>query len=204
VSVRGAPAHDGAIFPLSETGGTVSALGVERFVSHLWPRERLNHDFYDLSQIRHGWQGRPTVLASNIIYSHRVHGMSDDGIVKATVAELAEFCPHSTQATLRHARVHPIPMAIPCPTPGFEQLRPGSATAWSGLVLAGDWMRTGLPCTMESAAKSGYMAAETVLRARGKPVSLAIDMRNCDGIAGAVRSGAVWWRRWRRWRHRPY
>jgi squalene-associated FAD-dependent desaturase len=177
-------------------------LAIERFVSHLWSRERLNYDFYDLCQIRHGWQRRPTVLASNIIYSHRVHGMSDEAIVKATLAELAEFCPHSSQATLRHARVHRIPMAIPCPTPGFEQLRPAGATGWPGLVLAGDWMQTGLPCTMESAAKSGYMAAETVLRARGKRVSLALDMRNYDGIAGAVRSGARWWRGWRQRRAR--
>ncbi|MDB5950949.1 MAG: amine oxidase [Massilia sp.] len=170
-------------------------LGVERFVSHLWTRERLNYDFYDLCQIRHGWQGRPTVIASNIIYSHRVHGMTDDDIIRATVAELAEFCPHSTQAALRHARVHRIPMAIPCPTPGFEQLRPASRTKWPGLVLAGDWMQTSLPCTMESAAKSGYMAAETVLQAAGKHVALALDARNYDGIAGAVRNGAVWWRK---------
>jgi uncharacterized protein with NAD-binding domain and iron-sulfur cluster len=173
-------------------------LGIERFVSHLWTRERLNYDFYDLCQIRHGWQGRPTVLASNIIYSHRVDGMTDDEIVKATLAELAEFCPQSRHAFLRHARVHRIPLAIPCPTPGFEQLRPGSATSWAGLVLAGDWLRTGLPCTMESAAKSGYMAAETVLQARGKRVALALDARNYDGIAGAVRSGARWWRHLRR------
>ncbi|MDB5949614.1 MAG: amine oxidase, partial [Massilia sp.] len=170
------------------------ALGVERFVSHLWSRERLNYDFYDLCQIRHGWQGRPTVVASNIIYSHRVHGMSDHEIIKATVDEFAEFCPQSRNACLAHARVHRIPLAIPCPTPGFEALRPASATSWPGLVLAGDWMRTSLPCTMESAAKSGYMAAETVLQAAGKRVSLALDARNYDGIAGAVRRGAVWWR----------
>lgn len=167
------------------------ALHTERFFAHLWSPSRLNYDFYDLCQIRHGWQGRPTIIASNIIYSHRAHGMSDAEIVRATVEEIAEFAPLAAQARVVHADVHRVPMAIPCPTVGFERKRPLAASPMPGLVLAGDWTRTRMPCTMESAVKSGYLAAEAVLAAQGQPVKLAIPARPYDGIAGLVRGMAA-------------
>jgi len=159
----------------------------ERFVSHLWSPRRLNYDFYDLSRIRRGWEGRPSVVASNIIYSHRAHSLSDDEVIAATVRELAEFAPAAARATLVHARVHRIPMAIPCPVPGSERRRPLPRTDVPGLFVAGDWLRTGLPCTMESAVAGGWMAAEEVLADHGIGVRLALPKRPYDGIAGLVR-----------------
>jgi 15-cis-phytoene desaturase len=162
-------------------------IGMERFVSHLYGPERLNYDFYDLTQIRKGWSGRPTVSASNIIYSHRAAGMDDGEIVAATVRELAEFAPQAAQAKVRHARVHRIPMAIPCPTVGFERMRPGAGTQAGGLLLAGDWTQTHLPCSMESAVKSGFTAAEQVLASLGRPARLALQPRPYDGLGAVVR-----------------
>ena len=37
------------------------------------------------------------------------------------------------------------------------------------LFLAGDWTRSGWPATMEGAVRSGYLAAEAVARASGRP-----------------------------------
>ena len=45
-------------------------------------------------------------------------------------------------------------------TPEQNALRPCAETQWSNLVLAGDWIATGLPATLESAVRSGYRAAE--------------------------------------------
>ncbi len=45
--------------------------------------------------------------------------------------------------------------------------RPGRETALGGLFLAGDWIDTGLPGTIESAVLSGHRAASSILRARG-------------------------------------
>jgi squalene-associated FAD-dependent desaturase len=163
-------------------------LQTERFFSHLWSPRRLNYDFYDLCQIRHGWQGRPTVIASNIIYSHRAHGMSDEDIVRETVGELAEFAPLAAQAKVVHADIHRIPMAIPCATVGFERKRPQARPPVAGLILAGDWTHTSMPCTMEGAVKSGFTAAGEVLADRGQDLQLAIPSRTYDGIAGMVRS----------------
>lgn len=45
--------------------------------------------------------------------------------------------------------------------------RPGTRTEIANLFLAGDWTDTGLPATIEGAVKSGRLAAEAVLKARG-------------------------------------
>ena len=49
--------------------------------------------------------------------------------------------------------------ATPRQTPAFERLRPGAATRFENLVLAGDWVEPGLPCTLEAAIASGRHAA---------------------------------------------
>ncbi len=46
--------------------------------------------------------------------------------------------------------------------PAQDALRPGPATSWRNLVLAGDWTNTGLPATIEGAIRSGNRAAELV------------------------------------------
>jgi hydroxysqualene dehydroxylase len=48
-------------------------------------------------------------------------------------------------------------------TPEQDRKRPGAATSWRNLVLAGDWTNTGLPATIEGAIRSGYRAADTIL-----------------------------------------
>jgi uncharacterized protein with NAD-binding domain and iron-sulfur cluster len=52
-------------------------------------------------------------------------------------------------------------------TPDVERLRPAAATAIPNLVLAGDWVQTGLPATIESAVVSGARAAEVAAAALG-------------------------------------
>jgi hypothetical protein len=49
-------------------------------------------------------------------------------------------------------------------TPAQDLKRPGAATAWRNLVLAGDWTDTGLPATIEGAIRSGNRAAELIAR----------------------------------------
>ncbi len=45
--------------------------------------------------------------------------------------------------------------------PGLR--RPGAATPWPGLLLAGDWTDTGYPAVLEGAVRSGLKAADTIL-----------------------------------------
>ena len=48
-------------------------------------------------------------------------------------------------------------------TPGENAKRPPPRTKWRNLFLAGDWTATGLPATLESAARSGHRAADLVM-----------------------------------------
>lgn len=52
-------------------------------------------------------------------------------------------------------------------TPGQDALRPGPRTRWRNLFLAGDWIQTGLPATIEGALRSGDGAARLAL---GQPL----------------------------------
>jgi squalene-associated FAD-dependent desaturase len=47
-------------------------------------------------------------------------------------------------------------------TPEQNAKRPGAKTRWDNLILAGDWIDTGLPSTIEGAIRSGQRAAESL------------------------------------------
>ena len=47
-------------------------------------------------------------------------------------------------------------------TPAQNARRPDPRTQWANVVLAGDWVQTGLPATIEGAVRSGYKAASIV------------------------------------------
>jgi uncharacterized protein with NAD-binding domain and iron-sulfur cluster len=52
-------------------------------------------------------------------------------------------------------------------TPEQDALRPSPRTRWANLFLAGDWVQTGLPATIEGALRSGDGAARLAL---GRPL----------------------------------
>ena len=147
----------------------------------------LNCDFYDLSNIHRGWEQRPSVITSNIIYSRRAAAMSDEAVIEATVDEIADFLPQASMERVDHWVVNRIPMAIHCPFPGTERKRPPVKTPVENLWIAGDWTRTGLPSSMESACMSGWMVAEDVLRSMGSlGHQLAVEHRDVEGMTGLV------------------
>ncbi len=51
-------------------------------------------------------------------------------------------------------------------TPEQNARRPGAATRWPNLILAGDWTATGLPATIEGSVRSGHTAAALALQSR--------------------------------------
>jgi uncharacterized protein with NAD-binding domain and iron-sulfur cluster len=50
------------------------------------------------------------------------------------------------------------------------------------MYLAGDWTDTGWPATMEGAVRSGYLAAEAVLRTAGTPRAILQPDLEPDGL----------------------
>jgi hypothetical protein len=158
-------------------------IGVRSFWARAYSRSDLNCDFYDLANIYDGWQDRPSLIASNIIDARRLDSLSDDDIVIRSLCELRENIRSAQDAQVLHSAVHRIPMAIPLPNVRAEQLRPDPATPVSGLFLAGDWIRTALPASIESACYSGWRAAELVLADVGRPEKFAVDSPELDTMA---------------------
>ncbi|TFZ05979.1 FAD-dependent oxidoreductase [Ramlibacter henchirensis] len=160
----------------------------ERFWARTWTPQGLNTDFYDLARIRTSLSGEPSVIAANAIGPMARGDWPDDRIVEHTIGEVKEFAPLARQARVVHARVHRTAMAIPQPRPGTEALRPRNATPVEGLWLAGDWTDTSLPFSMESAARSGALAAEAVLETTGHPQTLSIAAPDTRGFVRLFRA----------------
>ena len=93
-------------------------------------------------------------------------------IIDQTMADLESLLPAVRQARLRKAVVVKEGRATFAPRPGCDALRPGPSSPLSNFSIAGDWVQTGWPATMESAVRSGYLAAEVLLRTRGVPTPI--------------------------------
>jgi squalene-associated FAD-dependent desaturase len=101
--------------------------------------------------------------------SRELSARSRADIVAMAVGELGEFFPRAREAKLEKAHVIKEVRATFSAAPGTEALRPPAETSLPNLFLAGDWTRSGWPATMEGAVRSGYLAAEAVARASGRP-----------------------------------
>jgi squalene-associated FAD-dependent desaturase len=85
-------------------------------------------------------------------------------IVDLALKEVREFFPAARAAKLVKSTVIKEVRATYSPRPGIDAHRPSQSTPWPRVFLAGDWTATGWPATMEGAVRSGYLAAESLIR----------------------------------------
>ncbi len=90
-------------------------------------------------------------------------------IIDLCLAEVRQALPAAREAQLVKATVIKEAAATFSPGPGVDRYRPKQQTAIPRLFLAGDWTATGWPATMEGAVRSGYLAAEAILRSDDAP-----------------------------------
>lgn len=88
--------------------------------------------------------------------------LDQDALVTMAAREVAAAIPGARNAVLVRGTVIREKRATFSLAPG-QPPRPGVRTPVAGLFLAGDWIDTGLPGTIESAALSGHMAAQALL-----------------------------------------
>ena len=91
-----------------------------------------------------------------------------DEVIGEVLAELRDAFPAAREAAVLHARMVTEHHAVFAPLPGHHGLRPTAATPDRRVHLAGDYTATGWPATMEGAVRSGFAAAESVLRGEGR------------------------------------
>ena len=105
-------------------------------------------------------------------------------IIDLCLAEVRQALPRAKEATLVKATVIKEAAATFSPQPGVDRWRPKQETSIKNMFLAGDWTATGWPATMEGAVRSGYLAAEAVLRAAGTPKTIVQKDLPPDGLVG--------------------
>jgi hydroxysqualene dehydroxylase len=88
---------------------------------------------------------------------------NNDELIAIAYDELIASLPTVHDAQLVRATVVREPRATFSLAPG-QPPRPGAATPLDRFFLAGDWTDTGLPATIESAVRSGHVAADLIRR----------------------------------------
>ncbi|MGD1107392.1 MAG: hydroxysqualene dehydroxylase HpnE [Terracidiphilus sp.] len=130
--------------------------------------DREIHWMYNKSRLQPWRKTKGSYLELVVSASQKFAALSREEAIDLAVRELAEFFPEVAGAKLEKAALVKELRATFTVPPGIDAARPASASPWPNCVLAGDWTATGWPSTMESAARSGHLAAEAVCAAIGE------------------------------------
>jgi len=118
------------------------------------------HWAFDKAAILRERAGHLSVVASG---AAELAQMENPRIVQLVLSDLRAALPGARTARLLRSVVVKERRATFSLAPG-EPSRPKTVTPLRGLFLAGDWVDTGLPATIEGAVRSGHAAAEAVLK----------------------------------------
>ncbi|HEY6388409.1 MAG TPA: hydroxysqualene dehydroxylase HpnE [Candidatus Acidoferrum sp.] len=169
---------------------------------HLWfDRQVMTEPFLTLLDTTTQWIFNKTALYSGangaapaaaksqylqlvISASHDLLQKPRQEIIDLCLKEVRHALPAAREANLLKATVIKEAAATFSPQPGVDRWRPMQQTSIGGLFLAGDWTATGWPATMEGAVRSGYLAAEAILRSAGTPQQFVQPDLKPDGLAG--------------------
>jgi hydroxysqualene dehydroxylase len=105
---------------------------------------------------------RGPIVSVTISAADRLADANAEAIAEASWRDVSRAL--GLPATLPPYRVIREKRATFAQTPAEERLRPATRTTTKNLFLAGDWTATGLPATIEGAARSGFSAADIALR----------------------------------------
>jgi len=107
--------------------------------------------------------GQATHLSLVSSGATEIDAMPGPAVVERALDELRDALPAARDAAVTYSSVVRERRATFSLAPG-EPARPPTATPIPGLFLAGDWIDTGLPATIEGAVTSGHRAADAILR----------------------------------------
>ncbi len=132
--------------------------------------DREIHWMYNKSRLQPWRKSQGSYLELVVSASQAFAARERNDAIALALAELAEFFPAVGQARLEKAVLVKEMRATFTVPPGIDAFRPhAQSSLWQNCVLAGDWIATGWPSTMESAARSGHLAAEALCAALGEP-----------------------------------
>jgi zeta-carotene desaturase len=136
--------------------------------------DREIHWLYHKSRLQPWRKLKGSYVELVVSASRTFAALSRDAAIAQSLEELAEFFPAVREAKLEKAALVKEVRATFGVPPGIDAARPGAVSPWPNLFIAGDWADTGWPSTMESAARSGHLAAEALGRAVGAPQTFLV------------------------------
>ncbi len=95
--------------------------------------------------------------------AEEIVALDNDAVAAKALAELKFAVPAARDASIRRVSIVRERRATFSLSPSMPR-RPSVTTGVDGLLLAGDWIETGLPATIESAVVSGHAAARAALQ----------------------------------------
>ena len=131
--------------------------------------DREIHWMYNKSRLQPWRKDNGSYLELVVSASREFAQLNREQAINLAVKELAEFFPAVSTAKLEKAALVKEMRATFGVPPGIDSSRPTSISPWPNCFLAGDWTATGWPSTMESAARSGHLAAEALCLSIGDP-----------------------------------
>ncbi len=137
------------------------AVFVDRFSQWIFKRTPHDPNRAD-SELSHSFYYQVVISASRNVVE-----LDSEKVIEQVLDDLRRVWPVTASARLLQSRVLTDHRAVFSPLAGVDRLRPEQQSPISNLQLAGDWTKTGWPATMESAVRSGFLAAENILRRRG-------------------------------------
>ncbi len=113
------------------------------------------------------WSGRENRKLAHLSFvisgARSLVELSTQQLAAQVQEDLKKMVPEARAAKILRAIVIKEKQATLAPLPETFALRPTVSTPLENLFLAGDWVATGLPATIESAVASGYEAARAAL-----------------------------------------
>jgi zeta-carotene desaturase len=137
-------------------------------LDHAVMLDREIHWLFNRSKLQPWRKTRGSYIEVEVSASRIYAARERNEAIALTLNELGEFFPGVKSAKLEKAALVKEVRATFGVPPGIDTARPSPRSPWPNLFLAGDWIQTGWPSTMESAARSGHLAAETLAYERGE------------------------------------
>jgi squalene-associated FAD-dependent desaturase len=126
---------------------------------------------FNRSRMHPASQTREGYISLVISGAHDFIGWPDKKILSMALEELKRLFPKAQSAALLRSLVIKEAQATLSPKVGTESLRPAWQSPIQDFWLAGDWTKTGLPATIESACYSGHGVADLVMAASPDPAT---------------------------------
>jgi 15-cis-phytoene desaturase len=107
------------------------------------------------------WSGKSFIEAC-VAPADDLIAQDDETVIEAVMRDLGKLYPLATRDHLVKAKLVRVPKSVYRASPGAERMRPGSRTPVRNLFLAGCYVDTKFPASIEGAVRSAKLAVDAI------------------------------------------